>query len=62
MDERVRQEWLSQSNEWRSGWKVYQNGNTIQMSHEEISKKSDEWKAGARYAAEHPFGITAYPQ
>ena len=55
-------EWSSHSKEWQDGWRAYQQGDTIEMSHEEYLEKSDEWKSGARYACEHPVGKMAYPQ
>lgn len=58
----TKEELLSHSKDWQDGWRDVQQGNDIFMSHEEIANKSDEWKAGARYAIEHPIGRVAFPQ
>lgn len=56
------EEWQTHSKDWQDGWRAYQAGDDIDMTHEEYLAKSDEWKAGARYAAENPVGIMEYPQ
>ena len=55
-------EWRLHTKDWQDGWRAYQQGDTIVMTHEEYLSKSDEWKNGARYACEYPEGIMAYPQ
>ncbi len=57
-----KEEWCLHTKDWQDGWRAYQQGDTIVMDHEEYLATSDEWKNGARYAAEHPEGIMAYPQ
>ena len=54
-------EWLSHSVEWRKGWHDFQSGKDIEMTAEEKANLSEEWKAGARFAAQHPFGQVARP-
>ena len=49
-------EWSERSKEWQDGWRAYQQGDDIGMSDEEYRAKSDEWKEGAKFACEHPFG------
>lgn len=44
-------EWLSHSEDWRSGWHAAENCDTIP----DWDAKSDEWKAGYEWALKNPM-------
>lgn len=49
------EEWIAHTAEWKRGWRYGQGDDTIQV------ENSEEFKAGYRYAIDHPFGPVAVP-
>lgn len=46
-------EWEIHSEEWRDGYNSYNNGNVMKVR---FDMMPEDWKEGARYAAQHPNG------
>jgi len=56
MNMMTQEEWKAHTPDWKKGWRYGQGDVTV-----EPEPDSEEFRVGARYAIEHPFGSVYVP-